>query len=371
MKEIRQIIDYYDKNKEKGLNMALASVVQIEESSYRRIGARMLICQNGQWTGGISGGCLEGDALRRSQKAIFKGESSIVTYDTMEDDQNQIGVGLGCNGKIEVLLNPLKNDDLENEVEKLREIVDNNQAAILLKIIKCSISEWVGMTKTINENSTKSDFGGISDTEILNAAAQVRLSRRPQILQFKNREGLEIEVLVEYLRPETRLIIVGDNYDVLSMIGVAYELGWELNIVGRKRKMSKALYEKCSNFYEYEELKEVQIDEYTAVVLMTHDFNWDKKLLPYIINAAPAYIGMLGPKKRAEKMNEELKENDLSNISFFHSPVGLDIGAESPEEIAISIAAEIIAVMRDRKGQMLKFKEGTIHRRKTEVHVVR
>jgi len=371
MKEIRQIIEFYDRYKAEGLKMALASVVQIEESSYRRIGARMLICENGQWTGGISGGCLEGDALRRSQKAIYKGESSIVTYDTMEDDQNQIGIGLGCNGKIEVLLNPLDNEDAENEVEKLRMIVQNNQPAILLKIIKCSDSQWVGKTKSINEIGTKSFFGGIPETEILNATTQVRLSRRPQILQFENSDGLGIEVLVEYLRPETRLIIVGDNYDVLSMIGVAYELGWELHIVGRKRKMSKALHNKCSNFYEYEEIEKLQIDEFTAVVLMTHDFNWDKKLLPHIIKAAPAYIGMLGPKKRAEKMNEDLNEVDLSNISFFHSPVGLDIGAESPEEIAISIAAEIIAVMRDRKGHMLKFKEGTIHPRKTEVHVIR
>jgi len=102
VKEIRQIIEKYESTDHNVEKVAIATVVNVEESSYRRIGARMLVSSSGQWIGGISGGCLEGDALRRSQTAIYNDQPSSVVYDTMEDDANQIGVGLGCNGRIEV-----------------------------------------------------------------------------------------------------------------------------------------------------------------------------------------------------------------------------------------------------------------------------
>ena len=105
------------------------------------------------------------------------------------------------------------------------------------------------------------------------------------------------------------------------------------------------------------------IDSYTAIVLMTHDFEWDKKLLPVILRQKPTYLGMLGPKKRLQKMEETLGMRDMQSIPFFHSPVGLDIGAETPEEIGLSILAEIIAVFRSRKGGNLRLRETTIHER--------
>jgi len=132
LKEIRNILKAYDQFKVAGLKMALASVIRIEESSYRRVGARLLVCENGQWSGGISGGCLEGDALKRAQIAIFKNSSSCVSYNTLEDDQNQIGVGLGCNGLIDVLFTPIDVDDAMNEIEQLRIIEEKNEPAILL-----------------------------------------------------------------------------------------------------------------------------------------------------------------------------------------------------------------------------------------------
>jgi len=122
MKEIRKIIAVYEQMDWQKERVALASVVNVEESSYRRIGARMLVGSSGVWTGGISGGCLEGDALRRSQQAIFRGEPSKVVYDTMEDDENQIGVGLGCNGRVEVLFTPIDPGDPANEIEQLKTI---------------------------------------------------------------------------------------------------------------------------------------------------------------------------------------------------------------------------------------------------------
>ncbi|MBA3972495.1 MAG: XdhC family protein, partial [Bacteroidetes bacterium] len=119
MKEIRAIVKAYNEIKNSKISAALATVVRVEGSSYRRTGARMLVLDNGTWIGGISGGCLEGDALKRARIAINSSQPTLITYDTTEDDPHQIGVGLGCNGIIDVLFTPLDLSDNDNPVEIL------------------------------------------------------------------------------------------------------------------------------------------------------------------------------------------------------------------------------------------------------------
>src|SRR5271165_716357 len=126
MKEIKAIINAYDKIDKTVAQAALATVVRVEGSSYRRTGARMLVTDDGIWVGGISGGCLEGDALKRARLAITKSEPSLITYDTTEDDAYQIGVGLGCNGIIDVLFTPLQFQNKNNPVEVLKACLATN-----------------------------------------------------------------------------------------------------------------------------------------------------------------------------------------------------------------------------------------------------
>lgn len=369
MKEIRRIIQEYDGidlSKEK---VALASVVNVEESSYRRIGARMLVRSTGHWIGGISGGCLEGDALKRSQLAIFKNTPSKVVYDTMDDDENQIGVGLGCNGRIEVLFTPIDPNDPNNAIEQLRKVADTSQPSILLKIIDAENEELLGESLLVEGDPNELDFHGI-DPEALGALVhETKENRKPRIVPFHTSNGETLAVLIEFIRPETRLVVVGDNYDVNAFLGIARELGWEIYIVCRMKKLSKETFNMAKQVLEYEQAEQVPVHDYTAVVLMSHDYNWDKTMLPLFLKKDPPYIGMLGPKKRREKMQKEpeLEGFDLANLVNVHSPIGLDIGAESPEEIALSIASEIVATFRDRPGTPLKYRPGTIHERETVV----
>lgn len=363
MKEIRKIISTYnqiDPNKEK---IALASVVNVEESSFRRIGARMLVKSNGEWIGGISGGCLEGDALKRSQVAIFKNRPSTVVYDTMDDDKNQIGVGLGCNGRIEVLFTPIDKTNLHNEIEQLERIHKNNAPAILLKVIASEKEQYLGKVCFVESISEVSGFCNFEEHALEELISEVNEKRRNKVISLENKEGIKLKLLFEFIKPETRLVIIGDNYDVHAFVGLSKELGWDVSIVGRAKKLPKEIFKQVDRVYEYEQSDKVPIDDYTAVLLMSHDYNWDKELLPIYLEKEPAYLGMLGPKKRLHKMEKELGMNDLNQLGNFYSPVGLDIGAESPEEISLAIASEIIAVFRNKKGLPLKYKEGTIHER--------
>lgn len=362
MKEIRKIIKSYDATDHSEEKLALASVVNVEASSYRRIGARMLVSSTGHWVGGISGGCLEGDALKRSQKAIFSNTPSSVVYDTMDDDNNQIGVGLGCNGRIEVLFTPIDSEDPNNPIEQLRTISQSKTPSILLKVVKSTASHApLGYSELITSSKKLDQFCNVAADDLASAVQEVEEIKRPIIKQFLAPNNPPVTVLIEFIRPETKLIIVGDNYDVSALVGIADELGWECHIVGRKKKISKKTFQTAKAVYEYEEFSKITFDEYTAVVLMTHDYNWDKKILPQIIDKKLPYVGMLGPKKRMIKMQEDLNLEALDDISNFYSPVGLDIGAESPEEISLAIAAEIVAALRSKGGKSLKFKKGVIH----------
>ncbi len=363
MKEIRSIIQLYDQLKNGVDKLALATVVRIEESSYRRVGARMLVSSSGQWTGGISGGCLEGDALRRAQKAIFDNKPSTVTYDTMDDDANQIGVGLGCNGIIEVLFTPIDTLSNNNSIEQLRQIVEKNDSAILLQLINSSNKQDpIGQTQLF-DSLTQAIYFDLETNALTEEINKVRIKRRPQIVEVSNVQGIKRTILIEYLRPETRLVVIGDNYDVRVLLKIASELGWDIHWVGRKKKMTKSSVSLVKKIYEYEEIDQVPKDEFTAVVLMTHDYEWDKRILPKLMGARVVYLGMLGPKKRWIKLSEDLGIARDKTPDKFHTPVGLDIGAETPEEITISILSEIIATMRQREGRALRERKGTIHDR--------
>jgi len=369
LKEIENIIQRYgeiDFSKEK---TALGTLVKVEGSAYRRIGARMFVSDNGNWVGGISGGCLEGDALKRAKIAILKNESSIVVYDTTEDDPHQIGVGLGCNGRIEVLFTPINSKDENNQIEFLKRITNKREATILLQVlsVKGGNSQLRGKFYSRENFSDLAQTIDIAEDEILQKIATVVHRRKSRVYLFENEKGEQYEILVELIRPKIKLVCIGDNYDVNAFMGIANELGWEIHVAGKPRKFSKIIHKYAKKTYSLEEAENIKFDEYTAVVMMSHDYKTDFNLLKKYLKKDIPYIGMLGPKKRFLKMQEELNEVgekvNLDSLPNLFAPVGIDIGAESPEEIALSVASEIIAVFRERNGGFLRQREGSIHER--------
>ena len=368
MKEIRNIIHQYDSMDWTEQKAALATVVSVEESAYRRIGARMFVQSSGVWIGGISGGCLEGDALKRAQMAIHKDRPTIVVYDTMEDDAHQIGVGLGCNGRIEVLFTPINREATDNPIEILRKIIHRREPHILFQLIADHSGKHVlGKVFLDKDQSGLSNLLQLEPSKLQDYSQAVMEKGKSKVYTTTAIDGQEYVILVEYLRPEVQLVLIGDNYDVNAFVGIADELGWQIHVVGLIRKIGKAVFEKAHQVLPYEQVSDIKIDKHSAVVLMSHDYHWDMQMLKHFMQHEVGYVGMLGPRKRMMKMQHELTTDhptlDLENLSHFYSPVGLDLGAESPEEIALSITAEIVAVFRNRSGTHLKFREGTIHER--------
>jgi xanthine dehydrogenase accessory factor len=378
MKEINNIIKSYDEALSAGRQTVLATVVHLEGSSYRRPGARMLITDEGQLTGAISGGCLEGDALQKALLVMSQQQSRIVTYDTMDEDDNTLGVGLGCNGVIQVLMEPINAKDPMNPVEFLRNVASRRQKAVLVTVfsIEDKKSEQTGTCLLLNESGNF--LGNLQDSElekILKEDAKLAFAKEKS--SFKNyiSDKHTLTAFIEFVKPAVSLIIIGAGNDVIPLVELADVLGWESRVVdGRSSHARPERFVKaCQVLVSKPEhvLEQIPIDEQTVFVLMTHNYNYDMAMLKALVHKNIQYVGMLGPKKKLDKMLDELKDGGLTltkgQRAIIHGPVGLDIGAETAEEIALSIIAEIKAVLAGKTGQSLRNINDVIHSRSDTV----
>jgi xanthine dehydrogenase accessory factor len=372
MKEIKSILKAYQNIDHDTTRAALATVVRVEGSSYRRTGARMLVMDNGTWVGGISGGCLEGDALKRARLAIAKTQASLVTYDTTEDDAHQIGVGLGCNGIIDVLLAPIEPGTPNNPMAILEEVItDRRQTNVLLTITKLD-GEWHGLRAGhIIRYEDLSSLQGLGSDTLIEATEEavqgVIEESKSSALAFELNDGRTLGLFAEFLPPELHVILLGHQYDIFPLAKVIKEAGWRATVVANPQKIHRDVAALVNAVVAPEDFNTSMVDEYTAAILMSHDYKTDKRNLPLLLPTAAPYIGMLGPRVRAERMIGELAEEGTlfseRDQERLFAPVGLDIGAISPEEIALSIAAEIRAVFSKRQGGLLRNRASTIHAR--------
>lgn len=339
----------------------------MEESSYRREGARMLVFESGVFEGGISGGCLEGDALQRSQIAILKQQPSIVTYDTSRE--KEIGVGLGCNGVIDVLISPVADDSpLISMLEKCVAERDEHLIATVTSL-KGNLKP-VSLGQSYYYDSRTSELeqclpGAFRDF-ILERIGEVLKNQKSGTYSFVTDEA-RADVFIELIPPQIHLALYGDNYDVYPLIEMAGVMDWEVSLTGNIQKLRKDKLRSVANLYPRELGGRPVIDHRTAVLLMAHDFKTDSANLLDLIQSPAPYIASLGPRKRFEKMLAEFKSRGIEfskeQKNRIYAPCGLEIGANTPEEIAASIFAEILGVFSGNKGGMLRDKKGPIHER--------
>lgn len=364
MKEIQSILQAYSQIDFAQNAAALSTVVRVEGSSYRRTGARMLVLDNGTYLGGISGGCLEGDALRRAQKAIAADRASLVTYDTTKEDDHQVGVGLGCNGIIDVLFTPLSANDLNNPVMLLAPLPASREPRAVITITGSNDKDLLGKM-LLYENATRflNDFAVKTIREkVVDDIALCFNNRQSQTFTY---EDGAYRVFIEIILPVTHLVVYGGNYDLYPMVRLAKELGWKITVVTNIGKADKSLFSIATDVLDNKGSVSPAVDAYSAIMLMAHDYKTDLRNFKNALQTNAPYIGLLGPKKRAQKMLDALSNEgtpvDASLMPRIFAPAGLDIGANMPEEIALSILAEIIGTFTGRNGTSLRLRERTIH----------
>jgi xanthine/CO dehydrogenase XdhC/CoxF family maturation factor len=370
MKDFKTIIAEFHKIDFTQRKAALATVVKVRGSSYRSPGARMLITDDGKWVGSISGGCLEGDALRKARQVMMDEKPMTVTYDTREESNQNLGIGLGCNGVIDVLIEPIDHSRNNNPITLFEKFVNTKEPLTLGTIFDATTG--VGEKMLLHASGQVEDFfsdKSLSD-DVQKELKQLFDNAKSQAKTFKTNTG-HAEVFMELVQPAVSLIIFGGGFDARPVSHLAKSLGWNVRVTDECVAHIAPLFfptaDKLSLCHRDFIDRDFDITPYTACVLMSHNYEYDRDVLKKLIKTSTPYIGILGPRKRFDKMQQEYATEGIvlnaDDIHRIHSPIGLDIGAETPDEIAISIISEIQGKFANRSGGFLKYRNAPIHQR--------
>ncbi|MCA0959446.1 XdhC family protein [Muricauda ruestringensis] len=372
MRELDMIISKYQELRLQEIRCILATVVHVEGSSYRRAGARMLVDEYGNITGAISGGCLEGDALRKALFALDLQENKLVTYDTSDEDDAVIGAQLGCNGIIQVLFEPINYTDRHNPCELLRTVAEQEVPMAVSVVFNLDKSQQqLGTSLVTDENQAVSGQQLPDDLQqaLLVKSREVINENASCFAELTTEEKTDF-VFIQIHQPPVKLVLVGAGNDAQILAQQADLLGWKVTVTdGRPTHANKKRFVgSCQVIVTKPEetLKNINIDQRTCFVLMSHNYNYDLAVLKLLLgNAETPYIGILGPLKKYERMLNELADEGIEvskrDLSKIHAPVGLEIGAETPAEIGLAILAEIQSVLTNKGARPLKQKTEPIH----------
>ncbi len=310
----------------------LATLVAVEGSSYRRPGARLLLTANGMRIGSISGGCLEEDVLARAARVLQSGEPDTVVYDTTSENDLVWGVGLGCHGVVRVLL-----EKISPQPAWARVLAGNfsQRRTTALTVI-------FGGSDRKNWGTRLAAPGDCADPDAL---------------------------FLDDVAPPTPLIIFGAGDDAQPLARLAETLGWEVTVAD-----PRAAFATAARFPTAHALVVGGADTLVAkvnpgadavVIVMTHHYVHDVPLLRSLLPRPLAYLGLLGPRKRAERILADLAAAGVvvtaEQRDQLHAPVGLDLGADSPEQVALSILAEMQARLTGRNARSLRERTQPIH----------
>jgi len=355
--------------KEQGRPMALATIISVSGSTYRRPGARLLVPDEGASVGNLSGGCLEGEVEGLGRGVMASGESSLALYDLTADDEVIWGWGLGCNGAIEVFVEPAER--AAEIADTLRDAIENERAvAIATLLTSSSQTVSVGARLLVRPNEDRRGSTGVTalDDELEVRAREALLSGRTEAVTVAV-SGYEVRAFIESVLPPLRLLVCGAGHDAIPVVKLASELGWRTVVVDdRGEFLDRARFPGAGELVEAqpgEAAAKAGSDRRCYALVMSHNYVRDRDYLKSFLASDVAYIGMLGPQPRTERLLADLAtegiEPSSDRLSVIHGPAGLDLGSEGPEEIAVAIVAEILAVARAREGGYLRDRSGTIH----------
>ena len=348
-----------------GRDAALATIVGVRGSTYRREGARLVIpaADGAPTVGNISGGCLEGDVINTAREVLASGRSQLLHFDLTADDEAVWGWGLGCNGAIDVFVEPAaKAAAFVKAMARARG--EQRPLAFVTSVSGPNASaRMLVHVDGRREGSLGSGEG--TDEDVAMHARKALVAGRPCTISALDGSRVFVEVLV----PPTRLVVCGAGHDAIPLVEFGARLGWQVEVVDDRRALLVAeRFPDASRFIctaPARAAEEVAGDGRTCVVVMSHNFLRDKDYLRSFLGAPLAYLGMLGPRARLERLVGELRAEgvavDAADLGRVYGPAGLDIGAEGPEEIAWAIVAEILAVRGGTAGGPLRNRPGPVH----------
>lgn len=371
MHELTALIQTCQNLRHSGDVAAIATVVKTSGSTYRRPGARFLLASDGRSIGMVSGGCLENAVRDHAEQVLTNGNPILVTYDGTSPDDIVWGMGLGCDGVVHALIERV-NPQHSGYIDFIAGCLERRQCGVLATVFagEDSVKIPIGTHLMMDvDGRVISDSEALMNSQVVIEAAQSVLAEQRSTFKTLDTENEAIEVFLEIIQPPTPLIIFGAGPDAVPLSQLAKGLGWHVTVVDHR-----PAYAKREHFMVADQVilsqpeaitDHVTLDSRTVAVVMTHHYMTDRILLEALLPSAIRYLGALGPRNRTQRLLKEIKETGLTlsahRLKHLYGPVGLDIGAETPEEVALAIVAEIQAVLTQRSGVSLRHRTGAIH----------
>jgi xanthine/CO dehydrogenase XdhC/CoxF family maturation factor len=367
MRELDAVLGAWRALDATGEEAVLATVVHVTGSAYRRPGARMLVLPHGQRVGMVSGGCLEGEITRKAWWYTESARPVVRVYDTSSGDDVVWEFGLGCNGVVHVMLERARSPEAAAMLAFLEARQRAGEAAVVATVVSTDgpCGAQVGDRLLVDAQAV---CGGALQHLALcsEVEAHARHALSSAGSHLVNLAGTA--VFIERVAPALDLVVFGAGDDVGPLVSAAAILGWRVTVAD-----ARPAYARAERFpgaasvvvlRQDDPLRGLPIGAGTSVVVMTHNYPLDTKLVPLILERQPTYVGLLGPRKRAERLFESLGRDVPPDV---HAPAGLDLGGDDPAAVALSIVAEVQAVQGRRNGAMLRLRDGPIHAPVAEV----
>jgi xanthine/CO dehydrogenase XdhC/CoxF family maturation factor len=338
---MREILDHLERAIAADDRVVLVTVVGSAGSVYRREGAKMILAPEGRAIGTISGGCLDTDLRERARDVLEDRRPRLVAYDTRALNDELFGLGLGCGGEVEVWIETIdwwRSDDGRAALATIRSAFARGDAPVLATVLRRRGSA----VETVER--------WLSDEPISSSARRTI-------------EG-DIDVFVDRLAPPRRMIVVGIGPDAEPIVALAASIGFEVTLVNDRGEanLGERFPGARLRLASVAELERLSLHGAPAVVLVTHRSTTDRDALRLLLPRAAdlSYLGLLGPRSRSRRLLDELRAEGSTYgaeaLAKIHGPAGLDIGSESPAEIALAIVAEALAATTGRPGRPLRDK---------------
>jgi xanthine dehydrogenase accessory factor len=355
--ETSRILQLLARLAEQGRGAALATVINVQGSAYRRPGAKVLIADDGAMAGSVSGGCLEADVREVALSVIRHGTPQLLHYDTGSDDEMPFGLGLGCNGAVDIFVQRATTPDLLETSLRIIALLHGDDAFAVSTIVRGA----TGLGRSVVVGTSGKSIGSTGDTNldrIIAASASDFLDTGISQLH----DLAAYQVFTEVQLPPPTLLVLGAGEDTRPLVACASDVGFRVTVVDhRPAYLTPDLYPAATRLVAARSdsnITDLPLGPQAYAVVKTHSLEHDREWVRRLLATEIRYIGVLGPRARIEEVLRELGAEEDDRV---FGPVGLDLGAYGPEQIAVSIVAELLALHWDREPVHLRMKESAIN----------
>ena len=352
----RDLRVFFAAHKTATAGLVLATVYETIGATYSKAGARMLITGDGNFQGMLSGGCLEGDLAERAQQVAASGNAQRVTYDLRVDDEELWGLGVGCEGLMRILLQPLSVKNGFQPFAAMLDVLAGDQRGLAITVVESDDPATTPGATLVGVEAPLNRFAVAADVAAgLEALATDALSDGLSFSKRINVGTHTMHVLIDVLKPPPNVLILGAGLDAQPVVRMCVDLGWRVTVQDHR-----PAYIEKGDFAGATKVQCVPADsladslalgQFDATIVMSHHLLTDLSYLRQLANTGIPYIGLLGPHNRRRRLLTDLGEAASQLTDRLHGPAGLDIGGRGPGSIALSILAQMHQVLMSLRGE--------------------